>query len=126
MSVEWDPPLMSREKYILSCRFAVLSLRQHFIPQHSTGQLEYCNIRLHNSFELLICSSIIVGKANSLLKPMQYIIIFSVFDIVSLAIQAAGGALASKAQIQGASTVAATHLMVPTIHFLLADHRKQG
>ena len=57
---------------------------------------------------------------------MQYIIIFSVFDIVSLAIQAAGGALASKAQVQGSSTVAATHLMVRTIHLLPTDNRKSG
>ena len=58
----------------------------------------------------------IVGRANSLLKPMYYIIIFSAFDIVSLTVQALGGAGAAKAQEQGTSTVTATHLMVPSGH----------
>jgi len=57
-------------------------------------------------------SAMIVGRANSLLKPMSYIIIFSTFDVVALTVQALGGAEAAKAQEQGTSTVAATHLMV--------------
>jgi hypothetical protein len=43
---------------------------------------------------------------------MQYIIIFSCFDIVALAIQAFGGAKAAKAQEDGTSTTSATHFMV--------------
>jgi hypothetical protein len=56
--------------------------------------------------------SIIVGTVNSILKPMQYIIIFSCFDILALAIQAFGGAKAAKAQEDGTSTTSATHFMV--------------
>lgn len=65
-----------------------------------------------------------VGTANSLLKPIHYIIIFSIFDIASLAIQAAGGAQAAKAQVQGTSTVAATHLMVLSYAEFLTNLRK--
>ena len=54
----------------------------------------------------------IVGRANSVLKPMHYLVIFSSFDLVALTVQAVGGAEAAKAQTQGTSTVAATHLMV--------------
>jgi len=55
---------------------------------------------------------IIVGKVNSVLKPMQYIIIFSTFDVVALTVQALGGAKAAKAQADGTSPTTATHLMV--------------
>jgi RTA1 like protein len=60
--------------------------------------------------------SIIVGTVNSILKPMQYIIIFSCFDVVALAIQAFGGAKAAKAQTDGTSTTSATHFMVRLSH----------
>jgi hypothetical protein len=62
-------------------------------------------------------SATVVGRANSLLKPMHYIIVFSFFDVVALAIQSVGGAGAAKAQENGTSTVTPTHLMVqPTLH----------
>ena len=57
-------------------------------------------------------SAIMVGRINSVLKPMHYIIIFSSFDVVALTVQALGGAKAAKAQEDGTSTVTATHLMV--------------
>jgi RTA1 like protein len=56
-----------------------------------------------------------VGKTNSLLKPIYYIVIFSCFDIIALALQAVGGAGAAKAQEDGTSTTKATHLMVLSI-----------
>jgi len=54
-----------------------------------------------------------VRHVYSGLKPLHYILLFSCFDVVALAIQAVGGAEAAKAQIQGSSTTTATHLMVP-------------
>ena len=57
----------------------------------------------------------IVGRANSLLKPTYYLVIFSSFDLVALTVQAVGGTEAAKAQVQGTSTVAATNLMVSSI-----------
>lgn len=55
--------------------------------------------------------AVIVGRANSLLKPMYYIIIFSAFDIAALTIQAIGGAGASKAQQEGTDPTPSTHIM---------------
>jgi len=79
------------------------------------------------SFSLNVANlrSIIVGTANSILKPMQYIIIFSCFDILALTIQAFGGAKAAKAQQDGTSTTSATEFMVRISHsHLLICHRK--
>lgn len=53
-----------------------------------------------------------MGKANSLLKPAYYIMIFSGFDIVALVIQAIGGAGASQAEQKGTDTTTSTHIMV--------------
>jgi hypothetical protein len=66
-----------------------------------------------HSFQMFVdCSAVIVGKANSFLKPMYYIIIFSTFDIISLIIQAVGGAGASMAEQNGTDTTPSTHIMV--------------
>ena len=62
-----------------------------------------------------------VGKVNSLLKPMHFIVIFSAFDVVALTVQALGGAKAAKAQADGTSTVTATHLMVCHCCYWLKD-----
>ena len=53
-----------------------------------------------------------MGKANSLLKPVYYIMIFSSFDLIALVIQAIGGAGASEAEQKGTSTTTSTHIMV--------------
>jgi len=66
----------------------------------------------------------IVGRANSLLKPTYYLVIFSSFDLLALTVQAVGGAEAAKAQVKGTSTVAATNLVVSSIAFLLLSIRK--
>jgi hypothetical protein len=67
----------------------------------------------------------IVGRANSLLKPTYYLVIFSSFDLVALTVQAIGGAEAAKAQVQGTSTVAATNLMVSSI-FCITEYPEAG
>ena len=59
----------------------------------------------------LISSATIVGRANSILKPMWYIMIFSSFDILALVIQAVGGAGAATAEQNGTSTTTSTHIM---------------
>ena len=56
--------------------------------------------------------AVIVGRANALMKPMYYIILFSSFDIVALVIQSIGGAGAAQGQHNGTSTLASTHIMV--------------
>ena len=43
---------------------------------------------------------------------MFYVIIFSSFDIISLVIQAIGGAGAARAEEQGTSTASSTHILV--------------
>jgi len=53
-----------------------------------------------------------IRHVYSFLRPLHYILIFSCFDIVALAIQAIGGAKAAKDQIDGTSTTTATHFMV--------------
>lgn len=53
-----------------------------------------------------------VGRINSFLKPISYIIIFTCFDIVALTVQALGGGEAAKAQLAGTSTTRATRFMV--------------
>jgi hypothetical protein len=53
-----------------------------------------------------------VGKANSLLKPAYYVMIFSSFDLIALVIQAIGGAGASEAEQKGTNTTPSTHIMV--------------
>src|SRR5579859_6060699 len=57
-------------------------------------------------------SSTMVGKANSILKPLHFILIFTCFDIAALTVQALGGAKAAAAQANGTSTTSATRLMV--------------
>jgi len=59
-------------------------------------------------------SAVIVGKANALLKPMFYVIIFSSFDFIALVVQAVGGAGASEAEQKGTDTRPSTHIMVPS------------
>lgn len=56
--------------------------------------------------------AVIVGRANSHLKPMYYIIIFTTFDITALVVQAIGGNGAAKAQSDGKATDTPTHIMV--------------
>jgi RTA1 like protein len=56
--------------------------------------------------------AVIVGRANALMKPMYYIILFSSFDVVALVIQSIGGAGAAEAQRNGTSTLKSTHIMV--------------
>jgi hypothetical protein len=58
--------------------------------------------------------AVIVGKANALLKPMFYVIIFSSFDFIALVVQAVGGAGASEAEQKGTDTRPSTHIMVPS------------
>ena len=53
----------------------------------------------------------IAGRANSFLRPMFYVIIFSAFDVAALTIQAIGGAGASQAEQQGTNPWPATHTM---------------
>jgi hypothetical protein len=53
---------------------------------------------------------------------MYYVIIFSTFDIISLVIQAVGGAGASKAEQKGTSTTASTHIMVDPTHWVTAKY----
>jgi len=87
------------------------------LSHHLSRILLGCSI--HNYWEYVISvhseangRAVIVGRANSLLKPMYYIIIFSTFDIISLIIQAIGGAGASEAEQKGTSTTNPTHIMV--------------
>jgi RTA1 like protein len=53
-----------------------------------------------------------VGRENSLMKPVYYLIIFSFFDAIALVIQAVGGAGAAIAQQNGTSTEKSTNIMV--------------
>jgi hypothetical protein len=61
-------------------------------------------------------SANIVGRANSFLRPMFYVIIFSTFDLIALIVQAIGGAGAAQGEQKGTSTDTSTHIMVPTAH----------
>ena len=56
-----------------------------------------------------------MGRANSLLKPVYYILIFSSFDVIALVVQAIGGAGAAQAEVKGTNTGNATHIMVPPL-----------
>jgi RTA1 like protein len=58
------------------------------------------------------CRAAIVGRANSYLKPMFYIIIFSTCDVIALTIQAIGGSGAAQGEEQGTSTASSTHILV--------------
>jgi RTA1 like protein len=58
-------------------------------------------------------SAVIVGKANSLLRPIWYVAIFSTFDVAALTIQAIGGAGAAQAEQEGTNPMTSTHIMVP-------------
>ena len=76
-----------------------------------------------HSFQMFVdYSAVIVGKANSFLKPMYYIIIFSTFDIISLIIQAVGGAGASMAEQKGTDTTPSTHIMVCPTHLATVNY----
>ena len=56
---------------------------------------------------------------------MQYIILFSCFDILALTIQALGGAKAAKAQQDGTSTTSATEFMVRISHSHVLIYRRK-
>jgi hypothetical protein len=56
--------------------------------------------------------AVIVGRANTHLKPLYYVIVFSSFDIIALVVQADGGTGAARAQSEGKKTDAPTHIMV--------------
>jgi hypothetical protein len=56
--------------------------------------------------------AVIVGRENTHLKPIYYIIIFSSFDIIALVVQAIGGTGAAQAQSEGKETDTPTHIMV--------------
>lgn len=68
--------------------------------------------------------AVIVGRANSYLKPIFYVIIFSSFDIIALVIQAVGGAGAARAEEQGTNTTHSTHTLV-SLHLALLTVRKR-
>jgi len=61
-------------------------------------------------------SAVIVGKANSLLKPIYYVLIFSSIDVIALAIQSVGGGLASTAMNSGTDAATAGHI---TVHIFI-------
>jgi hypothetical protein len=56
--------------------------------------------------------AVIVGRANTHLKPIYYVIIFSSFDIIALIVQADGGTGAARALSEGKTTDGPTHIMV--------------
>lgn len=68
-------------------------------------------------YYLLAKLVVIYGEKYSLLKPMQYSIIFITCDVISLVVQAIGGAMAATALKKSQSTVAGTHIMVAGIAF---------
>src|SRR5947207_12407612 len=70
------------------------------------------NLYTFPAYNVINIRAVIVGKANSYLKPKYYIMIFSTFDIISLVIQAVGGAGASQADQKGTDTTTPTHIMV--------------
>lgn len=57
--------------------------------------------------------AVIVGPANSFLKPLYYVVIFSTFDVLALVIQSVGGGSAAVKYHRGESTETATHTLVP-------------
>ncbi|EWC48745.1 hypothetical protein DRE_00050 [Drechslerella stenobrocha 248] len=64
----------------------------------------------------------ITGRQYSLIKPSLYLWIFVTVDILSLAIQAAGGGLASSASDQpDGDTATGTHIMVGGVIFQMAS-----
>jgi len=60
-----------------------------------------------------------LGPQFSILQPMWYFIIFITADLVSLILQAVGGAQASQQSSNGSPTLSATHIMVAGIIFQL-------
>ena len=52
---------------------------------------------------------------------MYYILIFSTFDLISLVIQAVGGAGASQAEQNGTDTTTPTHIMVRVLHLAMSN-----
>ncbi|KAF8895227.1 RTA1-like protein [Infundibulicybe gibba] len=93
----------------------------------------------HEAFEIQICSTIMaptplvaanfviigliiksLGTAYSRLSPSWYTIVFCTFDIISLAVQGAGGAMASMAANHGGDPAIGGHVMLGGIAFQLA------
>lgn len=61
-----------------------------------------------------------LGPQTSILSPSHYAIIFCTCDVVSLVVQAVGGALAAKATVElNGDTTTGTHIMVAGIGFQL-------
>ncbi|RFU74922.1 rta1 domain [Trichoderma arundinaceum] len=61
-----------------------------------------------------------LGPQTSCLSPSHYAIIFCTCDIISLVVQAVGGALAAKATVEiGGNSATGTHIMVAGIAFQL-------
>jgi RTA1 like protein len=71
---------------------------------------------------LLNKSAIIAGKANSSLKPIYYILIFSSIDLIALIIQSIGGAQAAVAMKSGTAATAASHITVYLLLFKVNRH----
>jgi hypothetical protein len=61
----------------------------------------------------------LVGRRSSLISPRTYLILFTTCDIISLVVQAVGGAKASVAQRQDKDTRPGTDIMVAGILFQL-------
>ena len=101
----------------LWCYSQQLLSRPDCLSHYFTCVLLRCIIRDYREFvllffALLISRAAIVGRANSLLKPIYYILIFSSFDVIALVVQAIGGAGAAQAEVKGTNTGNATHIMV--------------
>ncbi|EHK21647.1 uncharacterized protein TRIVIDRAFT_192004 [Trichoderma virens Gv29-8] len=61
-----------------------------------------------------------LGSQTSSLSPSHYAVIFCTCDIISLVVQAVGGALAAKATVEvNGNSVTGTHIMVAGISFQL-------
>jgi hypothetical protein len=68
-------------------------------------------------YYMLAKFTVIYGRRFSKLRPMDYSMLFIMFDFISIVLQAIGGGMAAIALLKGTETASGTHIMVAGISF---------